>query len=265
MLAADPEVSIRRHLARSGRAGSGPPAACPISARPGPSITARLVARLFTHLSEGDGRIPQALVCRAGRAARQCPGRHRHARRPDRGRADLGLYRPPRRLARRSRGDGRAHHGGRGEALRRAARAADPALRRPAHRRADARSRQEGRGRVPGASSTPRARSASAPMRSAGSAASPSRSIRPRAMPTARCCSPPPSGGSAGEYEKRAAALVADDGRAISRCAPRRASRSPSSGAAMRWRGSGRARICSARASCSTGGSSASRTRAARR
>ena len=29
-------------------------------------------------------------------------------------------------------------------------------------------------------------------------------------MPTARCCSPPPSAGSAGEYEKRAAALVAD-------------------------------------------------------
>ena len=94
---------------------------------------------------------PAGLVCRAGRPARQCPGRYRHARRPDRRGAHLGLYRPPRRLAGRSGDDGRAHHGGRGEALRRAARAAHPALRRPAHLGADARPRQEGRRRVPGA------------------------------------------------------------------------------------------------------------------
>ena len=41
-------------------AGSGPPAACPISARPAPSITAAWSRACSVHLSEGEGRIPQS-------------------------------------------------------------------------------------------------------------------------------------------------------------------------------------------------------------
>ena len=58
-----------------------------------------------------------------------------------------------------------------------------------------------------------------------------------------------------GEYEKRAAALAADTRRSFHACAPSRASRWRCCGAATRWLGSGRARICSARGCSSTGGS----------
>ena len=66
------------------------------------------------------------------------------------------------------------------------------------------------------------------------------------------------------EYEKRAAALVADTDEHFA-LRTEAGHRSRSSGAAMRWRGSGRARICSAPASCSTDGSSGCRRRGARR
>ena len=88
---------------------------------------------------------------------------------------------------------------------------------------------------------------------------------RRRATPTARCCSPPPSGGSAGEYEKRAAALVADTRRAFraahrGRAAGRDPLARPRGGAARP-----RQESALARASSSTGGSTGSPTRAARR
>ena len=74
--------------------------------------------------------------------------------------------------------------------------------------------------------------------------ASPSRSIRPRATPTARCCSPPPSAGSAANMSKRAAALVADtDEHFTLRTEPGRPV--AISGAGTRSPGSARARICS--------------------
>ena len=101
-LAGDPEVARPRAVARAGAAALG-------GLRPArfPQDRARAscpAGRAHLHPSERGRRPhPAGLVCRAGRAARQCPGRYRHARRPDRRGAHLGLYRPPRRLARRSR------------------------------------------------------------------------------------------------------------------------------------------------------------------
>ena len=66
-------------------------------------------------------------------------------------------------------------------------------------------------------------------------------------MPTARCCSPPPSAGWAGEYEKRAAALVADKDEHFTLRTDAGAAGRDLLARAMRWPGSARARICSAR------------------
>ena len=58
MLAGDPEVARARDRARAVRRLW---AACglPDFRKTGPEHHARLVARIFSHLSEGDGRIPQ--------------------------------------------------------------------------------------------------------------------------------------------------------------------------------------------------------------
>ena len=162
----------------------------------GPMHHARMVRRLFSYIGEG-GPHPARMVRRRGRAARQYQRRHRGARRPHRRDPQLGLYRPPRRLAAGARRNGRAHARGRRAAFRRAARAADPALRRPPHRGAGARHRRARRRRACRSPSPPMARSASAPSRSAISPASSSGSILGARSPTSACCWPPPSGGSA--------------------------------------------------------------------
>ena len=208
-LAGDPDVharALRPELVRRLWAACG----LPDFRKTGPDHHARLVARLFAHLSEGDGRIPQGWY--AEQVARLDNVQGDIDTLADRiagvrtwayiaHRADW--LADPDAMAERT-------HGGRGEALRRAPRAADPALRRPPHLGADARPRQEGRRRISGPGRRRGRGQRRLLPRSGGCRASPSRSIPPRAMPTARCCSPPPSDGSASEYEKRAAALVAD-------------------------------------------------------
>ena len=89
----------------------------------------------------------------------------------------LDLYRPPRRLARRRAALAGAHARGRGRAVRRAARAPDPALRRPAHPGA---AQGPARRRPAGRRSTTTARSWSTARRSGGSRACATRSSRAR-------------------------------------------------------------------------------------
>ena len=100
--------------------GYGRRAACPISASSAPTRIARFVARVFGHLSEGDGRLPASMVRERDCAARRRDRRCRDDRGADRGDTQLGLYRAPRRLARRSGALGGAHARGRGAAVRRA-------------------------------------------------------------------------------------------------------------------------------------------------
>ena len=101
LLSADPEILARADHARAGAPALGRlrPARFPQDRARASQPPGRPPLR-----PSGRGRRPHpaGLVCRAGRPARQCPGRHRHARRPDRRGAHLGLYRPPRRLARRT-------------------------------------------------------------------------------------------------------------------------------------------------------------------
>ena len=106
-LAGDPERPRPRRLARSRRPAVGGlrPARFPQD-RARASCPAGGAA--LRPSERGRRPHPAGLVCRAGRPARQCPGRYRHAGRPHRRGQDLGLYRPPRRLAGRSGGDGRA-------------------------------------------------------------------------------------------------------------------------------------------------------------
>ena len=149
ILAGDPEVPARAstpELVRRLWAACG----LPDFRKTGAEHHSRLVARLFGHLSEGDGRIPQGWY--AEQVARLDNVQGDIDTLADRiagvrtwayiaHRADW--LADPATMAERT---GRSR-----KAQRRAARAADPALRRPAHLGPDARPRQEGRRRIPGA------------------------------------------------------------------------------------------------------------------
>ena len=145
LIAEDPAIAAKR-----GAAARRLWAACglPDFRKVGPMHHARMVRRLFSYIGEG-GHIPHewfaAEVARLDNVER----RHRGARRPPRRHPQLGLYRPPLRLAGRSGQMGRAHARGRRRGCqRRAPRAADPALRRPPHRGAGARYRRARRRRA---------------------------------------------------------------------------------------------------------------------
>ena len=90
-----------------------------------------------------DGTIPDRLVRPPGRAGGPHRRRHRHAVEPHRPYQDLDLCGQPPGLARRSRALAGGHARRRGQAVRRAARAADRTLRRPPHQRADAAAERE--------------------------------------------------------------------------------------------------------------------------
>ena len=172
-------------------------AACglPDFRKTGPEHHARLVARLFAHLSEGDGRIPQGWY--AEQVARL-----------DNVQGDIDT------LADRIAGvrtwayiAHRADWLADPAAMAERTMAVEEKLSDALHERltqrfvdrrtvgADARPRQEGRRRIPGAGRRRGRGQRRLLSRSGGCRASPSRSIPPPATPTARCCSPPPSGG----------------------------------------------------------------------
>ena len=160
--------------------GCGRSARFPTTARsrrpPMPSSSTTLYGFLMR-----EGAIPTDWFARQVEQADQDRRRHRHAVEPHRAYPHLDLRRQPARLARRSRALAGRHARGRGQAVRCAARAADRALRRSPHQRADAaaarehgarnRHQQDRRGRGRG------------PLPSAGSTAS---SSRPQPRPPAR-------------------------------------------------------------------------------
>ena len=125
---------------------------------------------------DAGGYDPDRLVRPPGRAGGPHRRRHRHAVEPHRAYPDLDLRRQPSGLARRSRALAGRHARGRGQALRRAARAADRALRRPPHQRVDAAAAREHRCSRP--KSARPAKSWSRAMSSAGSKDSCSRPMR---------------------------------------------------------------------------------------
>ena len=124
---------------------------------------------------------------------------------------------------------GRAHARGRGAAVGRAPRTADPALRRPPHRGAGARHRRARCRCACRSRSPPTAKSASDPSRSAISPASSSGSTRRRGSPTSACCSRPPNAGSAKSSIAAPSALIEapDDGLRAGRPKTAADSRSP--------------------------------------
>jgi ATP-dependent RNA helicase SUPV3L1/SUV3 len=148
-LAEDPEVRARASgYDRTRRLW----AACglPDFRKTGADHHARLVARIYIHLTEGNGRIPQGWYAEQvakldnvqgdiDTLADRIAGVRTWAYIAHR--ADWLVA--PDEMADRTRA-------GRGEALGRAARAPHAALRRPPHLRADARCRRQGRGRIPG-------------------------------------------------------------------------------------------------------------------
>ena len=176
-----------------------------------------------------EGSIPDDWFARQVGAGRSHRWRHRHAVEPHRPYPDLDLCRQPSRLARRSRALAGRHARGRGQAFGRAARAADRALRRSPHQRADAaaarehdarnRNQQDRRSRGRGPRDRParrlpvRARRVGGRLRGQGAAAPrqkalageiDARAARLAQAPTSSSCSPPtaPSAGSASAVGK---------------------------------------------------------------
>ena len=116
---------------------SGKSARSRTTARSPPANHAELAGTLYKFLMSDAGVIPEDWFAGPGRARRPHRRRHRHAVEPHRPYPHLDLRLQPRRLAGRWRPLARAHPRHRGHAVRRAARAPDPALRRPPHQRAD--------------------------------------------------------------------------------------------------------------------------------
>ena len=146
-----------------------------------------LLGTVYRHLTGAEGGAAERLGGQDDRPAGADRRRHRRARRPDRACAHLDLHVAPGGLAGRRRALAGAGAGGRGSAFRRAARSADPALRRPAYLRPDAllarrgRAGRTGRGRRRGRGRRSRRR----PDRRAGAQ---HRRVGPRSRP-------PPAGG----------------------------------------------------------------------
>ena len=187
-------------------------AACglPDFRKTGPEHHARLVARLFAHLSEGDGRIPQGWY--AEQVARLDNVQGDIDTLADR----IAGVRTWAYIAHRA--DWLADPAAMAERTMAVEEKLSDALHeRLTQRFVDRRTAvlmrdlgKKGAGEFPVAGRRRGRGQRRLLSRSGGCRASPSRSIPPPATPTARCCSPPPSAASAGEYEKRAAALVAD-------------------------------------------------------
>ena len=107
-----------------------------------PATHAELATTLYGFLMR-EGAIPIDWFARQVERGRPHRRRHRHAVEPHRPYPDLDLRRQSSGLARRSRALARRHARGRGQAVRCAARAADRALRRSPHQRADAAAARE--------------------------------------------------------------------------------------------------------------------------
>ena len=122
--------------------GCGTSARFPIIARSRRPTMPSWWSRVY-RLSAARGQDRDRLVRPPGRAGRPHRRRYRHPVHPHRPYPDLDLCRQPSGLARRSRALARRHARGRGQAVRRAARAAHRTFRRSPHQRADAAAARE--------------------------------------------------------------------------------------------------------------------------
>ena len=120
---------------------------------PDPRLPQDLAARttpsssrtIYKYLMSAEERIPEDWFAKQVGARRPHRRRHRHARQPHRAHPHLDLRLQPCRLAGGSRALAGAHARDRGPPVRRPARAADAALRRPPHQRTDEGHARQGR------------------------------------------------------------------------------------------------------------------------